>query len=316
MRVQRPGPGVQEEQGGVPAPAPVPVVGLHVVVDRRAPAHPQGSGLLDRVEGRGPALGRGAGRVDPDRERRAGRLRADVGGDQRPAHAGHRVDPARRQVRGRAAGLHAADIDRHGRERPVPRLHRGQRGSRAAVEAVQGLAEARSARVGVPPDPAVLAAVMCAVPVAGGPVLSGPVLSCPVLSCVVPAVAGGPVLSGVVPAAGLVPARLVPARLVPARLVPARLVPARLVPAGLAVAPAVVRTGLMVPGRVRDPHRRRGAQGRGGLPGSGAQAAAERVITWPWPRPAAARPAPGGRPRAAGCAGWTARRGRPRCRSR
>ena len=99
MRVQRPGPGVQEGQGRVLAPA-VPVVGLHVVVDRRAAAHAQGGGLLDGVQGRGLALGRGAGRPDPDREGRAGRLRAHVGRHQRPAQAGHRADPAGRQVAG------------------------------------------------------------------------------------------------------------------------------------------------------------------------------------------------------------------------
>ena len=139
-RVQFFGPGLEEGEGGGGG-AGGARVGLHVEVDRAAGAHRHRGGLGDRVDGRffalrgGPAgaelgaAGAAAGR----------RLQADVGGDQVPAGGGLGADPARGQVRLRAAAVGAADVDA---DRPVGRVrpgrHRARGGRRAGVEAEPG----------------------------------------------------------------------------------------------------------------------------------------------------------------------------------
>ena len=312
--VQRPGPGVQEGQGGVPA-APVPVVGLHVVVDGGTAAHSQGGGLVDRVEGRRPALGRGAGGPDPDREGRAGRLPADVGGHERPAHAGHGRDPARREVGGRAARLHAADVDRRGRERPAPGPHRGQRGSRAAVEAPQALAEAGNAGMAAVPGPRWCLRARCWRPGA----LLGLVLAGLVLAGLRPVLRAccGPVLAGLV-LAGLVLAAAAADGLVfccPRCLRAWRCRRARWARGCRCWPGCVVRRVTAARGRrVRRVTAARGDGTAGPVPV--VRAAAHRVMTWPGRRPGARWPAWRRWPHAAGCGGWTASARRPRCRSR
>ena len=141
-RVQLLGPALEEGEGGGGG-AGGARVGLHVEVDRAAGAHRHGGGLGDRVDRLFFALGgrpAGAGAELGAAAAAAGRrLQADVGRDQVPAGGGLGADPARGQVRLRAAAVVAADVDA---DRPVgraaPGRHRARRGRRTGVEAEPG----------------------------------------------------------------------------------------------------------------------------------------------------------------------------------
>ncbi len=138
--VQGFGPAEGEVDHGLSAGRVRSRVGLDVQVDRAAFADAEGLECGDRLGGLRPALLGGVGGVDVSGLAGrvvAGRLRADVGGDEPPAHPAHLAHPVGGQLLLTAGTLVATGVDADrtvGGVRP-PGPHGVQCRGRAGVEA-------------------------------------------------------------------------------------------------------------------------------------------------------------------------------------
>src|SRR5690606_9127049 len=103
-------PVVDEPQDRRLAGALAAVVGLHVEVDRRAGRDAERPGLAGGVHGGLPALRRGVLRGELLRAAAAGRLQADVGGQDPVAHRADLAHPPLGEVRLRASARRAAHV--------------------------------------------------------------------------------------------------------------------------------------------------------------------------------------------------------------